>query len=329
MVRNSGGDYVEDFRSQGIVAIGWSDLGSLATLKTREQIIEKVRERWPEYKPLKAVVSGSQLNKIANIIAIGDRVITYDPAQRIYYLGTVVGPYVFEPTAVDGLANQRKVRWESEIARDLLSAPSKNSLGATLTVFEVPERVAAEIEALSHGTQVVGSKLTETIEAEESSIETHDALKSKAEEFIKDQLIALDWEEMQELIAGLLRAMGYKTRVSPSGSDRGKDIVASPDGLGLEQPRIVVEVKHRQGQIGAPEIRSYLGGRHKDDKGLYVSTGGFTRDAKYEADRASIPLTLMDSTDLVALVVEYYERLDLPTQTLLPLTRIYWPTRLS
>lgn len=79
--------------------------------------------------------------------------------------------------------------------------------------------------------------------------------------------------------------MGYKTRISPQGSDRAKDIIASPDGFGFEQPRIVVEVKHRKETMGAPEIRSFLGGRHKDDKGLYVSTGGFTTQARYEAEK--------------------------------------------
>ena len=47
---------------------------------------------------------------------------------------------------------------------------------------------------------------------------------------------------MQELVAGILRAMGLKTKISNKGPDRGKDIIASPDGLGLENPRIFVEV---------------------------------------------------------------------------------------
>ncbi len=84
---------------------------------------------------------------------------------------------------------------------------------------------------------------------------------------------------MQDLVAGILRAMGYKTLVSPAGADRGKDIIASPDGFGFEPPRIVVEVKHRNARMGSSEIRSFLGGRHKDDRGLYVSTGGFTKEA--------------------------------------------------
>lgn len=46
-------------------------------------------------------------------------------------------------------------------------------------------------------------------------------------ERIKDRVSELDWDDMQQLVAGILRAMGYKTQVSPAGSDRGKDIVAS------------------------------------------------------------------------------------------------------
>ncbi|MBB5192286.1 putative Mrr-cat superfamily restriction endonuclease [Silvimonas terrae] len=130
---------------------------------------------------------------------------------------------------------------------------------------------------------------------------------------------------MQELVAGVLRAMGYKTRISPSGSDRGKDIVASPDGLGFEDPRIVVEVKHRAAAMGSQEIRSFLGGRHDNDRGLYVSTGGFTKDARYEAERARIQVTLMDLDDLVRSIIEHYERMDIDTQRLVPLRKLYWP----
>ena len=118
---------------------------------------------------------------------------------------------------------------------------------------------------------------------------------------------------------------GYKTRISPQGSDRGKDIIASPDGFGFEPPRIVVEVKHRKEAMGAPEIRSFLGGRHKDDKGLYVSTGGFTTQARYEAERASIPLTLLDLNDLVMAFIENYENMRMSSRTLIPLAKIYWP----
>jgi len=119
--------------------------------------------------------------------------------------------------------------------------------------------------------------------------------------------------------------MGYKTRVAQEGGDRGVDIFASPDGLGLQEPRIFVEVKHRKGAMSADEIRRFLGGRHVGDRCLYVSTGGFTKDARYEADRATVPLTLITMPELRQLLIEYYDLLDTQTRTLVPLQRIYWP----
>jgi restriction system protein len=329
MVRNNGGDYADQFIDQGIVSIGWKDAGSLKNLKTRDQIIQKVRQTWPDYRPMKAVVAGSQLDKIANVMKVGDRVITYDPSKRIYHIGKISGDYEFSPEAEDVLANRRKVVWGNQIERDRLSVPTKNSLGSALTVFEASEKAEREIDALATGRNDTAEQ-PEKFAANEAEINVENLLedlKSRAREFIKDKIVELDWDEMQQLVAGILRAMKYKTRISPHGADRGRDIVASPDGLGFEQPRIVVEVKHRPNQqMGSQEIRSFLGGRHKDDRGLYVSTGGFSKDAKYEAERASIPLTLMDIDDLVDVIVEYYEDLDLVTRSLLPLTRIYWPS---
>lgn len=211
------------------------------------------------------------------------------------------------------------------MSRDLLSVSTRNSLGAISTLFLVPAEAAEEIETLLRRSPTPESAPP----VEEETSEVDDLLKDiqgKAFEFIKDRITRLDWEAMQELVAGLLRAMGYKTRVSPSGSDRGKDIVASPDGFGFESPRIVVEVKHRAGSaMGSQEVRSFLGGRHKDDKGLYVSSGGFTKEERYEADRANIPLTLMDLDDLVKAILDHYETLDVDSQRLVPLRKVYWP----
>lgn len=144
----------------------------------------------------------------------------------------------------------------------------------------------------------------------------------EAFEIVKDRVIRLALGEMESLVTGWLRAMGYRTRRSREGSDRGVDVVASPDGFGFESPRIAVEVKHRpETPIGAQDIRSFLGGRHGDDKRLYVSTGGFIREAQYEAERAKIPLSLMDLDALV----EHYDGADAETRTLLPLSQLYWP----
>ncbi|MEW8143690.1 MAG: restriction endonuclease [Candidatus Thiodiazotropha endolucinida] len=84
-------------------------------------------------------------------------------------------------------------------------------------------------------------------------------------------------------------------------------------------------MKHRTQQTGSQQLRSFIGGRHKDDKGLYVSTSGFTKDARYEADRANIPVMLMDIDDLVQALMRHYDILDMDGRTLLPLKKVYWP----
>jgi restriction system protein len=131
---------------------------------------------------------------------------------------------------------------------------------------------------------------------------------------------------MEHLVAALLRAMGYKARVTPTGPDRGRDVIASPDGLGLQQPRIIAEVKHRPREAsGSQQIRGFLGALRSADCGLFVSTGGFTKDARYEAERAAVPITLVDLDDLASLIVENYEGFDTEGRALLPLIRVYWP----
>ena len=131
---------------------------------------------------------------------------------------------------------------------------------------------------------------------------------------------------MEQLTAALLRAMDYRTRVTPKGPDRGLDVFASPDGLGFQEPRIKAEVKHRpKTQMGAPEIRSFLGGLRPGDRGLYVSTGGYTKEAKYEAERANTPVTLLDLDELATLIVAHCEKFDLEGRRLVPLVRVYWP----
>ncbi|HYU11398.1 MAG TPA: restriction endonuclease, partial [Stellaceae bacterium] len=321
MIRNEGGRFANEFIEKGLVSVGWDETGPLENL-SRAQIIERVRAVWPDYKKMKAVTSGSQLDKIVNLIKSNDRVITYDPSKRLYHLGYIAEPYRYVPNAVEG-AHQRPVTWQATIQRDKLSVPTKNSLGSALTIFKVPATAEKEIDALLTGEDTAPADHAEVYATTEADVDVRallDDTRSKAREFIKDRIIALDWDEMQELVAGVLRAMGYKARISPPGSDRGRDIVASPDGLGLEQPRIVVEVKHQSNkQMGSQEIRSFVGGRHKDDRGLYISTGGFSKDAKYEGDRASIPLTLIDVDELVELVIDNYEKMDIDARTLLPL----------
>lgn len=315
----------DDFKEKSLVSVGWLGVGEMTTLVNRNDFKNRLTSVFPEWSPYEVGNSAGQLYRFAREIKIGETVITYDTSSRKYLVGTVLSEYEYTEGVIVDQSHIRRVKWIGEVSRDSLSVASRNSLGSTLTIFSIsPETVKEMLSLLEGGsTSQPAPQDKEIVNEEVSSLFKDQRLKSL--EFIKDKVSALKWDEMQDLVAGLLRAMGYKTRISPSGSDRGKDIVASPDGLGFEDPRIIVEVKHRNATMGAPEVRSFLGGRHANDKGLYVSTGGFTREARYEAERAPIPLTLMDLDDFVHSLLEHYEKLDVDMQRLIPLRKIYWP----
>jgi restriction system protein len=318
--------FIEEFLSRQMVAIRWSELGDLSKVRSREQLSKLVEHCWPEDNKFQHSTSVGQVYRFREELVPGKTVVTYNSGRRIYHLGTVTGEYAYHPEFDLELVHTRSVKWEREIPRDELTAETKNSLGSISTIFCVSPAAADEILSANReeAAQVLVKGQTEAGEVEAEAVVRKDT-EQRALEFLQDRLSKLAWDEMQELVAGLLRAMGYKTRVSPAGPDRGRDIIASPDGFGFQPPRIVIEVKHRKGAMGAPEVRSFVGGLRQNDNGLYVSTGGFTREARYEADRTNQNLTLMDSDDLGKAIVEHYDRMDAETRALLPLKKIYWP----
>ena len=327
MVRAGEGGYlINEFERASVVAIGWDRVGDLRDVTTLEEMRKRIDAAFPDAKPLARAVSAGSAFKFRSTIKRGDRVVSYDPRAREYLVGTIVGDYQFTPGTIEDYDHVRAVRWDGRVSRDVLTQSSRNSLGSLVTIFQPGDEVRAELERALAGRHSDDAQLPATaLQHEELEVLRQDTAE-RAREFIKDMIRELTADNLEQLTATLLRAMGFKARVTPKGADRGRDVIASRDGLGLEAPRIVAEVKHRPREpMGAPDIRSFVGGLREGDRGLYVSTGGFSREAKYEADRSNIPVALVDLEDLAELVVEHYERFDSDGRALVPLVRIYWP----
>lgn len=330
MVRaGRGGNRVDDFIQQGVAGFLEDRLPDVANVKGKDELLALYAEHYPKEKEGSRAAWASQLFRLLKEMKIGDPVVVGDPERRRYVIGTVTSDYVL--VDLDGSRlHGRRVQWTQEVSRDALSTETKNSLGAAQTIFKIRSEIAKDLEA---HVQPLGAPSPErpALTQKEADHDQEELSEigadtfQRANEFIEDQIDRLSPVQMQELVAGLLRAMGYRTSVAEAGPDRGVDVFASPDGLGLQDPRIFVEVKHRTAQTGAPQIRSFLGGRRKGDRCLYVSTGGFTREAMYEADRAEVALNLITLPKLRQLIVDFYDKLDAETRALVPLRRFYWP----
>ncbi len=327
VVRSGEGGYLIKEFSRGYIGIGWNDLLDLTNVHSQEDIRSIYLMYYPSDKPSKVGNAVAMIYKFQTLMQKGDKVITFDPINREYLIGTVRSDYIYKPNEIKDYHHIRKVKWEDKVSRDALSVSTRNSLGSTLSVFSVSEEMWADIKS------AIGKEgaldIRDRLEEEKDQLEQiRQETIVRAHELIKDKILRLDERELPQLTAAILRAMDYQARITPEGPDRGVDIIASPDGLGLEQPRIKVEVKHRRGSaMGSKEIRSFIGGLREGDRGLYVSSGGFTKEAKYEADRSQIPVTLLDLDELAELVVTHYEKFDLDGRALIPLVRVYWPAK--
>lgn len=246
-----GGVYASDWLEHGVIGIGWDFDGADIAAMNREQIRAAYGLSHPGDSKGKVAAGVGQVYRFAHDMTTDSTVVMYDPESRLYHLGVITGPCV-AVCDMDGVTYTRDVTWGETAPRDVLSPSSKNSLGGIQTIFAVSDEVMADLTNAARDKSVVASNDpaiddNDATNDEETLAATYD----NGIELIKDRVNQLDWEDMERLVAGLLKAMGYCARVMPKGPDGGRDVVASPDALGLESPRIVAEVKHRKGAMGA------------------------------------------------------------------------------
>lgn len=171
-----------------------------------------------------------------------------------------------------------------------------------------PEEEASVEESPSEA----GATLEEAEEAAWSEVERH--------------LTEMNPYDFQNLVAGLLRGMGYHVIwVAPPGPDRGVDIIAHTDPLGISGPRIKVQVKRLGERTSVKEIRSFMAVLAEGDVGLFVAAAGYTKDAEDEVrGQEKRRLMLVDLRRLFDLWVEHYEKIPEAQRSLLPLRPIYF-----
>jgi restriction system protein len=197
--------------------------------------------------------------------------------------------------------------------------------------FRDPEALMREANRLYRAWKAdQPADLVDESEEEESNENEKTATLEEAEEAawseIESFLENMSPYDFQDLVAGLLRGMGYFVDwVSPPGPDKGIDIVAYADPLGVRGPRIKVQVKRRSDKTAVDGVRGFMAVLGESDVGLFVSTGGFTREAEDEARRQEKRrIMLVDLKRLFDLWTEHYSRVPEAQRRLLPLRAVYY-----
>ena len=191
-----------------------------------------------------------------------------------------------------------------------------------LREFPSPENLVDESTRLYHAWK----KEQPTIEVVEPSDDTESTTVEEAEELaweeISDYLSQINPFDFQELVSGLLKGMGYHISwISPPGPDKGIDILAHKNPIWTEGPRLKVQVKRTPNtRVSAETLRAFMSTLGDSDVGLFVASGGFTRDAEKEArEQEKRRLTLLDAEGFFDLWVANYKSIPDEEKLLLPL----------
>jgi restriction system protein len=127
------------------------------------------------------------------------------------------------------------------------------------------------------------------------------------EDQLLDALMAMRPDGFERLAQRLLREAGF---ISAAVTGRTGD--GGIDGLGVYRMSLVsfpvfFQCKRYKGSVGAAAVRDFRGAMAgRGDKGLLITTGTFTSDAKAEATRdGAPPVDLIDGLRLCQLLKEY------------------------
>jgi restriction system protein len=253
-------------------------------------------------------------------------------------LGWVKTPYTYLADNDPDHRHVVEVDWVRQVPRSAIKQDLLYTLGSALTIFS-PSRhnavsrlehvLTAGVDAGSTG----AAAPTSSSPAVRDSAESHDVV-DEPESQPDIDVIALDQittriaEEFSghsfaHLVAELLRAEGFEADEAPPGADGGIDITAGRGLLGLESPKLIVQVKTPQ--IGS-EVVAQLNGlvhTHGADYGLLATWAGLSKPARDAVKHQRFRVKVWDSADIVAALLRNYEKLPEDITERVPLRRVW------
>ena len=126
-----------------------------------------------------------------------------------------------------------------------------------------------------------------------------------------DRIKTVSPSRFEELVVELLLKMGYGGTQEDAGQvvgksgDGGIDGIINEDRLGLDV--IYIQAKRWEADVGRPEIQKFVGALagNKANKGVFITSSGFTKEAKGYASQVNHRVILIDGPMLAELMMDY------------------------
>lgn len=306
------------YLKHGKIAIGWREMGDLNDIENnREAFKAKYQLVYPDAKKGSIPTGSGMLYRFCHEVQIGDYVVFPSKSDRMINIGEVTGDYIYD-AAQPEYVQTRTVKWLKNLPRTAFTQGALYEIGSAMSFFAVKnyadEFLATLEKGFKHTASSVGEDPTVGATAE-------DIIESTKDFVLKELSRNLKGYALEEFVANLLQAMGYRTTVSPQGGDSGIDITAYKDEL---PPRILVQVKSQDSDIKETTIQSLKGAMREGDYGLFVTLSNYTKNAQKYLDSTPI-IRGINGTELVELILKYYDDLDEKYQKMIPLKMVYIP----
>ena len=317
------GEFEPDAIESGLLTIGFGISTNIAHANDRDALVVLMQETFPNGKSKTHLNFAAQLNLFINVMQVGDLVVSPMKATSTIWIGQIAGSYKQHPETG---SPTRTVEWlKQELARDVFKQDLLYSFGAFMTVCEV-----ARNNALNRVEQVIrtgrdpGDGVAPTVtdgnkanlQNEPTDTDVSDApvdLDRIARDQIERRIASVfTGHGLSKLVGEILIAKGMMVRVSPPGADRGVDIVAGSGELGLDSPRIVVQVKSGKEIVDQPELQGLIGSVQdtKADYALCVSWNGFSSVVRKRLNELFFRVRFWGRDELIDNLFDVYD--DLP-----------------
>jgi len=114
----------------------------------------------------------------------------------------------------------------------------------------------------------------------------------------------------EHLVMDLLLSMGYgydknSGVVTGRSHDGGVDGIISEDKLGLDLIYIQAKRYTKNNTVGRKDVQAFVGAMENVQKGVFITTSKFTREAISFVERQQKNIKLIDGTELADLLVKY------------------------
>ncbi len=306
------------FLKNDVIAIGWRDMGDLSNIDAnRDAFKEKYIQVYPDAKKGSIAAGAGMLYRFCHEAQIGDYVVFPSKSNREVNIGMVEGEYVYDPNQVE-YVQIRKVKWLKHLPRMAFSQGALYEIGSAMSFFSVKNYADELLGALGKN-----FKKNYSYDSEDESVgaTADDIIESTKDFILKELSRQFKGYDLENFVADLLRAMGYRTTISPKGGDSGIDITAYKDEL---PPRILVQVKSQNGDIKETTIQSLKGAMREGDYGLFVTLSNYTKNARKYLDSTPV-IRGINGTELVELILKYYDDLSDKYKKMIPLKMVYIP----